>query len=47
MTQPVDLKPNLGRYGVWTFGAPKPEQAAQIEELGYGAVWIGARPQAT
>jgi probable F420-dependent oxidoreductase len=44
MTQPVDLKPNLGRYGVWTFGAPKPEQAAQIEELGYGAVWIGGSP---
>ncbi|MFC7673051.1 LLM class F420-dependent oxidoreductase [Mycolicibacterium sp. GCM10028919] len=44
MTQPVDLKPNLGRYGVWTFGAPEPEQAAQIEELGYGAVWIGGSP---
>lgn len=44
MTDPVDLKPNLGRYGVWTFGAPKPEQAAQIEELGYGAVWIGGSP---
>ena len=44
MTQPVDLKPNLGRYGVWTFGAPTPEQAAQIEELGYGAVWIGGSP---
>jgi probable F420-dependent oxidoreductase len=44
MTDADDLKPNLGRYGVWTFGAPKPEQAAQIEELGYGAVWVGGSP---
>ncbi|MDR3659904.1 MAG: LLM class F420-dependent oxidoreductase [Mycobacterium sp.] len=35
---------NLGRFGVWTFGAPKPEQAAEIEKLGYGAVWPGGSP---
>ena len=29
---------------MWTFGAPKPEQAAEIEKLGYGAVWIGGSP---
>ncbi|KUI32593.1 LLM class F420-dependent oxidoreductase [Mycobacterium sp. GA-2829] len=46
MTEGVSLKPGLGRYGVWTGGAPKPEQAAQIEELGYGAVWVGASPAA-
>nr|WP_090339917.1 LLM class F420-dependent oxidoreductase [Mycolicibacterium malmesburyense]CRL68622.1 putative F420-dependent oxidoreductase, family [Mycolicibacterium malmesburyense] len=40
----TELKPDLGRYGVWTFGVPKPEQAEQIEELGYGAVWIGGSP---
>jgi probable F420-dependent oxidoreductase len=40
----TELKPELGRYGVWTFGAPKPEQAAQIEKLGYGALWIGGSP---
>jgi probable F420-dependent oxidoreductase len=40
----TELKPDLGRYGVWTFGAPKPEQAAEIEKLGYGAVWIGGSP---
>jgi probable F420-dependent oxidoreductase len=40
----TELKPELGRYGVWTFGTPKPEQAAQIEKLGYGAVWIGGSP---
>jgi probable F420-dependent oxidoreductase len=40
----TELKPELGRYGVWTFGTPKPEQAAEIEKLGYGAVWIGGSP---
>jgi len=44
MTEAVDLKPNLGRFGVWTFGAPKPDQAVEIEKLGYGAVWIGGSP---
>lgn len=44
MTEAVDLKPNLGRFGVWTFGAVKPEQAAEIEKLGYGAVWVGGSP---
>lgn len=46
MTDPALLKPNLGRYGVWTFGAPKPEQAVEIEKFGYGAVWIGGSPAA-
>jgi probable F420-dependent oxidoreductase len=40
----TELKPDLGRFGVWTFGAPKPEQAVEIEKLGYGAVWIGGSP---
>jgi probable F420-dependent oxidoreductase len=46
MTDGVQLKPDLGRYGVWTFGAPKPEVAAEIEKLGYGAVWVGGSPEA-
>lgn len=46
MTDGVSLKPDLGRFGVWTFGAPKPEQAVEIEKLGYGAVWIGGSPAA-
>ena len=37
-------KLDLGRVGVWTFGAPTPEQAAEIEKLGYGAVWPGGSP---
>jgi probable F420-dependent oxidoreductase len=44
MTDAVNLKPQLGRFGVWTFGAPKPDQAVEIEKLGYGAVWIGGSP---
>ncbi len=45
MTDAVDLKPNLGRFGVWNFGPVTPEQAAQIEKLGYGAVWVGGSPE--
>lgn len=46
MTDALSLKPNLGRYSVWTAGAVTPEQAAEIEKLGYGAVWIGGSPAA-
>jgi probable F420-dependent oxidoreductase len=46
MTEGVSLKPGLGRYGVWTGGAPEPAQAAEIEKLGYGALWVGASPPA-
>lgn len=45
MTDAVSLKPDLGRYGVWTFGVPKVEQVAEIEKLGYGAIWIGGSPK--
>ncbi|MGB3484853.1 MAG: LLM class F420-dependent oxidoreductase [Mycobacterium sp.] len=46
MTDAVSLKPDLGRYGVWTGGPVTPEQAIEIEKLGYGAVWVGASPAA-
>jgi probable F420-dependent oxidoreductase len=46
MTEAVALKPDLGRFGVWTGGPVKPEQAVEIEKLGYGAVWVGASPPA-
>ncbi|MET0454921.1 MAG: LLM class F420-dependent oxidoreductase [Mycobacterium sp.] len=39
-------KPNLGRYGVFGLGAPTPEQAKEIEALGYGAVWVAGSPPA-
>ncbi len=44
MTDAVSMKPELGRFGVWTFGAVTPEQATEIEKLGYGAVWAGGSP---
>jgi probable F420-dependent oxidoreductase len=35
----------LGRYGIWQRSSElNPELAAQVEELGYGAVWIGGSP---
>ncbi|WP_111508542.1 LLM class F420-dependent oxidoreductase [Mycobacterium kyogaense] len=40
------LKPALGRYGVWTGQPVTPEQAVDIEKLGYGTVWVGASPTA-
>ncbi|MGA5541066.1 LLM class F420-dependent oxidoreductase [Mycobacterium sp. NPDC051198] len=46
MTESLALKPDLGRYGVWTFGAVQPEQAVEIEKLGYGALWVGGSPAA-
>jgi probable F420-dependent oxidoreductase len=46
MTGPIPLKPCVGRFGIWTGGAPTPEQAAEIEKLGYGAIWVGKSPAA-
>lgn len=46
MTDAVSLKPDLGRFGVWTGGPVTPEQAVEIEKLGYGAVWVGGSPPA-
>jgi probable F420-dependent oxidoreductase len=38
-------KPNLGRFGSFGMGVT-PEQAKDIEALGYGAVWVGGSPPA-
>jgi probable F420-dependent oxidoreductase len=46
MAGPIPLKPSVGRFGIWTGAAPTPEQAAEIEKLGYGAVWVGKSPAA-
>lgn len=46
MTDGVSLKPDLGRFGVWTAGPIPPEQAVEIEKLGYGALWVGGSPAA-
>ncbi|CAA0117657.1 Uncharacterised protein [Mycolicibacterium vanbaalenii] len=45
-TEGVSLKPALGRFGVWTGAPVTPEQAVEIEKLGYGTVWVGASPAA-
>lgn len=45
-TEGPSLKPALGRFGVWTGTQVTPEQAVEIEKLGYGAVWVGASPAA-
>ena len=46
MTEGPSLKPDLGRFGVWTGSPVTPEQAVDIEKLGYGSVWVGASPAA-
>lgn len=38
-------KPNLGRFGSFGLGVT-PQQAKEIEALGYGAVWVGGSPPA-
>ena len=44
------LKQSVGRYGIWSVGlraedparrTELPEAAAELEELGFGAVWLG------
>lgn len=47
MTEAAALKPDLGRFGVWLpTRSITPGLAAQIEALGYGAVWVGGSPDA-
>ena len=47
MTGAVSLKPDLGRFGAWLpTRSITPELAAQIESLGYAAIWIGGSPDA-
>lgn len=46
MTDAVSLKPDLGRFGVWTGGPVTPDDALEIEKLGYGALWVGGSPAA-
>ncbi|MFF7865998.1 LLM class F420-dependent oxidoreductase [Streptomyces qaidamensis] len=53
MTTP--LKDTIGRYGIWSVGLRSEdpdrrgelaEAAAELEELGYGAVWLGGNSSA-
>jgi len=45
MTTPDTATSNLGRFGFFGLGAT-PEQAQEIERLGYGTIWIGGSPPA-
>ncbi|MET8246192.1 LLM class F420-dependent oxidoreductase [Streptomyces sp. NPDC005202] len=49
------LKETVGRYGIWSIGlrsedpdrrGERAEAAAELEELGYGAVWLGGNSTA-
>ena len=41
----TDAKPDLGRFGSFGRGVT-PQQAKEIEALGYGSVWVGGSPPA-
>jgi len=45
MTAPETTRSNLGRFGLFGLGA-SPEQAREIERLGYGTIWVGGSPPA-
>jgi probable F420-dependent oxidoreductase len=45
MTPPHTVTPDLGRFGFFGLGAT-PEQAREIERLGYGTIWVGGSPPA-
>jgi probable F420-dependent oxidoreductase len=45
MTTPDTAGSNLGRFGYFGLGAT-PEQAQEIERLGYGTIWVGGSPPA-
>lgn len=41
-------KDQLGKFGVWqAYSTATPQGVREIEELGYGTVWLGASPPAT
>jgi probable F420-dependent oxidoreductase len=45
MTTSGTVTPDLGRFGFFGLGAT-PEQAREIERLGYGTIWVGGSPPA-
>jgi probable F420-dependent oxidoreductase len=45
MTTPDSVTPDLGRFGFFGLGAT-PEQAREIERLGYGTIWVAGSPPA-
>ncbi|HXO81457.1 MAG TPA: LLM class F420-dependent oxidoreductase [Mycobacterium sp.] len=45
MTSSDITTPDLGRFGFFGLGAT-PEEAQEIERLGYGTIWVGGSPPA-
>ena len=45
MTASDTVTTDLGRFGFFGLGAT-PEQAREIERLGYGTIWVGGSPPA-
>jgi probable F420-dependent oxidoreductase len=45
MTAPDTATGDLGRFGYFGLGAT-PDQAREIERLGYGTIWVGGSPPA-
>jgi hypothetical protein len=41
MTDATTPRRHPSRYGVWTRVAVTPQHAAEIENLGYSALWVG------
>lgn len=35
-------RPNVGRVGAWFTVPPEPDLARAVDELGYGAIWVGS-----
>lgn len=45
-TPPNAVAREIGRFGVWRHGPGlDPDLAAGIEDLGYGAIWVGVAPE--
>lgn len=42
------MRPDLGRLGIWAQEYKlNPTLVAELEAMGYGTVWLGARPTVT
>ncbi|MFD0924445.1 LLM class F420-dependent oxidoreductase [Williamsia deligens] len=45
MSTPTD-KHSFGTHGLWIWhGGLTPDQAARVEQLGYGTIWLGGSPE--
>jgi hypothetical protein len=47
MTDAKSLKPDLGCYGASSSGQVTPELAVEIQNLGFGTLWLGPAASAS